>query len=348
MPTARRAQPTVLVAPDKLRGTLGAVDAASAISAVAPGTWWAADSCPLSDGGDGFVQVMGRPGGRLRAATVCGPLGQAVVAHWLLDGPLAVVESATASGLELAGGPAGNRPLEATSRGTGELVAAAVDSGARRVVVGVGGTATTDGGRGALEALEEAGGTGDVELVVACDVRTGFLEAAERFGPQKGAGPEALSVLGERLVQLAERYRRRYGVDVTTLAGAGAGGGLAGGLAAIGARLVPGFEVVADRVGLAVRLRAAALVIGAEGRLDASSWEGKVVGGLAGRSAVAGVPMVVLAGSADDEGRRGAATRGIEVVSLEDRYGEARARAQTAHCLADAAARILKERWPAP
>ncbi|HXW32772.1 MAG TPA: glycerate kinase [Acidimicrobiales bacterium] len=346
MPTARRAQPTVLVAPDKLRGTLGAVDAASAISAAAPGARWAADSCPLSDGGDGFVQVMGRPGGRLWAATVCGPLGQAVVAHWLLDGPLAVVESATASGLELAGGPAGNRPLEATSRGTGELVAAAVESGARRVVVGVGGTATTDGGLGALEALEEAGGTGDVELVVACDVRTGFLDAAERFGPQKGAGAEERSVLGERLVELAEWYRRRYGVDVTTLPGSGAGGGLVGGLAAIGARLVAGFEVVADRVDLAARLRVAALAIGAEGRLDASSWEGKVVGGLAGRSAAAGVPMVVLAGSADHEGLEGAATRGIEVVILEDRYGEARARRQTARCLADAAARVLKERGP--
>lgn len=340
------AQPKVLVAPDKLRGTLGALEAVAAMSSVAPGAGWEPDPCPLSDGGEGFVRVMGQSGGSRRASTVCGPLRDPVVAEWLLDGRLAVVESASASGLWLVGGAEGNRPLEATSRGTGELVAAAVAAGARQVVVGVGGTAITDGGLGAIEALEEVGGSGDAEVLVACDVRIGFLDAAERFGPQKGAGPQEVVVLGRRLVELAERYRRRYGVDVTTLAGAGAGGGLAGGLAAIGARLLPGFDVVARRVELERRIRGAALVMAAEGRLDASSWEGKVVGSLAELAFAAGVPLVVLVGSADDDGYDGAARRGIEVVSLEDRYGRARARAQTAQCLADAAARILKERSP--
>ena len=112
---------------------------------------------------------------------------------------VAVVESAAASGLPLAGGAEGNDPLRATTRGTGELVVAAAAAGARRVLLGVGGSATTDGGRGALEAIEEAGGLGEIEVVVACDVKTRFIEAAEEFGPQKGATPAQVVELGDRL-----------------------------------------------------------------------------------------------------------------------------------------------------
>lgn len=334
----------MLVAPDKLRGTLTAEQAARALGRGARRAGWAVDSCPLSDGGEGFAAVLSGLGGDEEATTVTGPLGRPVVARWRRAGPLAVVESSAASGLSLAGGAGGNRPLEATSRGTGELVASAVSAGVERVLLGVGGSAMTDGGLGALEAIEEAGGLGSTELVVACDVDAGFTEAAERFGPQKGADARQVTVLRHRLETLAEDYRRRYGVDVRLLAGAGAAGGLAGGLAALGARLVPGFELVADAVGLEHRMQRAHLVLCAEGRLDASSWGGKVVGGVTAMAGRTGRPVVVVAGSTDPPGRDGARARGVEVVDLEERYGLERALSKAARCLEDAAASVLDER----
>lgn len=350
MPSARSAEPQgaprLVVAPDKLRGTLRASEVAALLGPVATAAGWRPEPCPLSDGGEGFLEVLGQLGGAQRTATVTGPLGAPVTAPWRLSGRQAVVESALASGLELAGGPGANDPLRASSRGTGELVAAALAAGARRVLVGVGGSAMTDGGLGAVEALESAGGLGGADVVVACDVTVGFLEAAERFAPQKGAGPSQVAVLRRRLERLARRYRDRYGVDVAALAGAGAAGGLAGGLAALGARLVPGFAVVARAVGLEARLEGAALVLSAEGCLDASSWDGKVVGGVAEVAGRSAVPLVVLAGSATAEGRAGAARRAVEVVSLEERYGPERAWSEAAACLVDAATEVLDRRRP--
>ena len=281
MPAAVRGEPRVLVAPDKLRGTLSAAEAARIMGDAATAAGFQPDLVPLSDGGEGFLDALAVLGGEVRRSRVTGPLGAPTVAEWRLGDAAAVIESAQASGLALVGGSAGNDAVAATSRGTGELVVEALAAGARRVLVGVGGSATTDGGLGAVAAIEEAGGPGDAELVVACDVRIPFVEAAERFGPQKGASQREVALLRRRLEELAEEYRRRYGLDVAGRAGSGAAGGLAGGLAALGAHLVPGFEVVADAVGLASRLGPAALVLGAEGRLDASSWDGKVVDGLA-------------------------------------------------------------------
>lgn len=343
-PAEPRVAPRLGVAPDKLRGTMRARQAAALLGEVAAASGWRPALCPLSDGGEGFLEVMAVLGGAERTAVVTGPLGERIEVPWRLAGRVAVVESALASGLELAGGASGNDPLRATSRGTGELVVAALGAGARRVLVGVGGSAMTDGGIGAVEALEEAGGLGHAELVVACDVSAGFVGAAEGFAPQKGAGPAQVGMLRSRLERLADHYLRRYGVDVTVMAGAGAAGGLAGGLAALGARLVPGFALVAHTVGLESRLEAADLVVSAEGRLDASSWTGKVVGGVAGLAGRLGVPLVVFVGSATDEGMSGAARRGVEVVSLEERFGPARARTDAASCLAEAAAEVLGRR----
>jgi glycerate kinase len=270
---------------------------------------------------------------------VTGPLGEPVDARWRLDGTTAVIEMARASGLELAGGADGNDPVAASTAGTGELIVAALDAGATRVIVGVGGSASTDGGLAALRALHPLARLKGVELVVACDVRTGFVAAAEVFAPQKGATPAQVELLRRRLDRLAQVYLTEHGVDVTTLEGAGAAGGLAGGLAAAGARLVAGFDLVADEVDLYDHLEGADLVITAEGFLDAQSFEGKVVGGVAALAAAAGVPVVAIAGEVFD----GVGDR-IEAISLVDRFGEQRARSDTVACVREVAFEVLGSR----
>ncbi|MHB8682250.1 MAG: glycerate kinase [Acidimicrobiales bacterium] len=343
MPSRQRPEPLLLAAPDKFKGSLDATDAAGAVAEGAAAAGWAADRCPLSDGGEGFAEVLSCLGGERRTTTVTGPLGRPVEAIWRLAGDTAVIESATASGLELAGGAAGNDPLEATSRGTGELIAAAVAAGARRVLVGAGGSAMTDGGAGALDAVDAAGGIGTAELVVACDVSARFVEAAERFGPQKGAGPAEVAVLRRRLEDLVARYRQRAGRDVSTLPGSGAAGGLGGGLAVLGARLVAGFDLVAEAVGLDERLARAALVVTGEGRLDASSWTGKVVSGVCTRAARRGVAVLLVVGTVAEGGAEGAPRFGASVTALDERF-EARSSADPAACVTEAVRRFLDER----
>jgi len=346
----------VLAAPDALKGTAPAQDVAGAVAAAAGDAGWACDACPLSDGGEGFAEVVsvawerggadaggaseGPDFGRWIETTVTGPLGQPVVARWYLRRRQAVIESATASGLPLAGGAAGNDPVAATTRGTGELIATAVAAGARRILMGVGGSATTDGGLGAVQAIDEAGGLDGVDVIVACDVRTVFVDAARIFGPQKGASPDQIVVLRHRLEALAARYRAERGVDVSTLAGAGAAGGLAGGLAVLGARLVPGFDVVADAVSLADRLRRADLVVTGEGRLDASSWSGKVVGGVWALARRCAVPMLVVAGTVGPGGSR----PGLEILDLTARFGQERALAEPAFCVREVVGEALTRR----
>jgi glycerate kinase len=260
-----------------------------------------------------------------------------------MAGGVAVVESAAASGLPLAGGADGNDPVAATTRGTGELLVAAASAGARRVLVGVGGSATTDGGRGAIEAIEGAGGLAGTEVVVACDVETRFVQAAEIFGPQKGATPAQVVELTDRLAAYAGEIRARYGVDVTALPGGGAAGGLAGGLAALGARLVPGFGVVAEAVGLPGRIAGTDLVVTGEGRLDASSWSGKVVGGVVRAAQGAAVPVLVVAGAVGPGGLEGAGV-GVEVCSLTECFGEPRALSDPAGCVEEVVADALVKR----
>src|SRR5512142_113233 len=303
----------VLAAPDKFRGTLTARQAAAAIAAGAARAGWTASELPLADGGEGTLDALG---GGNRWATVTGPLGHPVEAEWRLeeDGT-AIVEAALACGLTLAGGAERNDPLAATSRGVGELVAAAIAEGAARIVVAVGGVASTDGGVGAVEAIPTPL---PVPLDVAYDVQTRFLDAADVFAPQKGATPEQVRILRERLA----------GLDVPDLPGSGAAGGLAGGLAAIGAQLLPGFDLVADRLGLDERLAGADLVVTGEGLLDATSFTGKVVGRVLERARAAGVEALVLAGSV-------APGSPIDAISLVARYGPERALAEPAECLTE-------------
>jgi glycerate 2-kinase len=326
--------PRVVAAPDSFRGSASAGEIALAVARAAAAAGWRCDRVPVSDGGEGFCEVIG---GRARPVRVRGPLGAGVNAEWRLldDGRVAVVETALASGLGLVGGSEGNDPVAADTAGTGELIADAVKAGARRVLIGMGGSATTDGGLGALDVLEPHSRLKGVELVVACDAPTRFVDAAASFAPQKGASAVQVELLTRRLTRLVQVYRERYGVDVSELAGAGAAGGLAGGLAAIGASLVPGFEVVADTVELAERIEGADLVVTGEGVLDEASFDpGKAVGGVVALAVELGVPVLVIAGDAVSE-------QPVAYQSLAERFGAERAVADVPACITELVADAL-------
>jgi glycerate kinase len=320
--------PRVIAAVDKFRGTATATEVADAIALGAADAGWTCDRAPMSDGGEGLLEVFG---GANRSTTVTGPLGHVVDAAWRLDGTQAVIESAEACGIVRAGGPEHNDPVNATTAGVGELLTAALDGGARHVIVGLGGSATTDGGLGALRAGPRPGRMKGVELVIACDVETWFTEAAATFGPQKGATPKQVELLTRRLATLMDAYRNDYGVDLAEVAGAGAAGGLAGGLVVLGGRIVRGIDAVADAVELDDRLEAADAVITGEGFLDGASFAGKVVGGIVERAEWANKPVAVVVGDADANGLTAASACDPApiVISLTADYGEAAARADT-------------------
>jgi glycerate kinase len=324
---------TAVVCPDKFRGTLTAAEAAAAMAAGARRAGFErVVELPLADGGEGTLDALvASLGGSRRRARVTGPLGDPVDAEWaMLPGGTAVIEMARASGLLLVDGR--NDPLRASTRGTGELVATALREGARRVILGVGGSATTDGGLAAVETLGWS--FGRVPVTVACDVATRFVDAARVYGPQKGATHAQVALLTRRLERLADQYEARTGVDVRELPGAGAAGGLAGGLAAIGATLEPGFDVVATAVGFEDAIEDAELVVTGEGKLDATSFTGKTAGGVLEWANDAGVEhLAVVAGQVTAEAREEAAVYpNVQVLALTDRVwqgGEAFARAAT-------------------
>ncbi len=324
----------VVVCPDKFKGTATAPDVAAACADALRRDGHDAVTIPMADGGDGTLDALGGPD---RTTLVTGPLGDPIEAPWRLKNRLAVIEMARASGLVLAGGAEGNDPLTATTFGTGELIAEAAVLGARRVIVGVGGSATTDGGLGAIRAMEPLARFRGVDLVVACDVRLPFVDAARVFGPQKGASAAQIELLNRRLERLADVYEEQYGVSVAQMPRSGAAGGLAGGLAAVGAELVEGFEVVADEVGLVEAIEGADLVVTGEGTLDVESFDGKVVGGVVELAQEFEVPVVVIAG-AIDEVEMPAGTR---AVSLSDDFGVERSMDDPLGCVRDVVVGLL-------
>jgi glycerate kinase len=327
----------VVVAFDKFRGSATAEELVEAVSAAARAAGWDALARPMADGGEGSLEVLG---GANKISTVTGPLGDPVRAGWRLDGRTAFVEMAAASGLVLVGGAEGNDPIAADTLGTGELISQAIELGARTVVVMLGGSATTDGGFSALRALPPVGRMKEIDLVVACDVETKFCEAAEVFGPQKGASPTQVKLLTRRLERLVQVYREQYGVDVSDVPGAGAAGGLAGGLLAIGARLERGFDVLAEEAELDRLLEGASLVITGEGFLDDQSFNGKVVGGVAEWAAAAGVPVLSIVGARDPSV---VAPDHVDVVSLSEVYGETASWERTVDLAAQVAAERLSD-----
>jgi glycerate kinase len=339
--------PILLAAPDKFRGTVTAHQVAASISRAATPFGWSVREIPLADGGEGLLDTLAGLGGTLETVEVEGPLGDPVEAVWRRFDDVAVIEMAQASGLALVGGAEGNDPLRATTRGTGQLMVAAaraLSGGTSRrptVVVGLGGSATTDGGRGALEVIEAAGGLGPVELIGACDVDVTFIEAAPRFGPQKGATPDQVVELEARLEALIGQYRASYGVDVRSIEGAGAAGGFGGAILALGGRLRSGYEVVSDLLGFRALLSESQLVVTGEGALDATSLLGKVVGSVLRDASEAGVPVLVIAGRASRETSREIEQSGARVVSLTERFGAERSMGDTASCIEEVVAEAV-------
>ena len=318
----------VLVAPDKFKGTLTAAQAAAAIAAGVAEVW--PDACctllPFADGGDGTVDAALAAGAALRVTTVSGPLGDPTPARWAVLGSTAIIEMAEASGLRLVS-PGPHSARHAHSHGVGELILAALDEGSGTIVVGIGGSATTDGGFGALRALgavfldgeghpvDDTAGlerverldlsrmdrrVADTRIVLCSDVTNPLLGehgAAAVFAPQKGADGDAVARLERGLTRFSDVVRRETGIDLATERFGGAGGGIAGGLMAVcGARPGNGVDVVADLVGLDRHLRDADLVVVGEGSMDAQSLMGKAPIGIARRAADLGVPAVAVVG----------------------------------------------------
>ncbi|HVM17436.1 MAG TPA: glycerate kinase [Gaiellaceae bacterium] len=302
----------VVAAPAPLKEVLSARDAAAALARGARGVGADVDEVPVADGGEDTAEVLFHAlGGDWRVASVPDPLGRPVEARWLLlpDGR-AVVESAQALGLALVA-PAERDPLRASSRGLGELIRAALDARPRELWIALGGSATVDGGAGLREVVDSL----PVPAVALVDVRSPLLGArgaARAFGPQKGADPDAVEELERRLAAMPEL---RPFADV---AGAGAAGGLGAALAALGAQVVQGAAAIAEAVGLRERVRAADVVVTGEGRVDATTLEGKAPAAVAAVAAEAGVRCVVFGG------RVAVRPPGVEVRELSGDRGRAR------------------------
>jgi glycerate kinase len=254
--------------------------------------------CPLADGGEGTLGVLQTAlGGHRVAVMATGPLGAPVRAEFVIseDGQTAVIESASASGLHLVA--ENTRDAEAaTSFGTGELLTAAVALGVKHILLGVGGSACTDGGAGALRAIRNGGGLGTVQLTVLCDVQTPFEQAARVFGPQKGADPLAVVRLNDRLAHLAEHLPQ----DPRGRPRTGAAGGLSGALwAAHHAELVSGIDTILDLVEFERLLGNVDAVITGEGRLDGQTTQGKALEGVTRRASIAGIPVWAVVGQSE-------------------------------------------------
>ncbi|MGH3530839.1 MAG: glycerate kinase family protein [Mycobacterium sp.] len=326
----------VLVAPDCYGDSLTAVQAAAAIAAgwnrARPGDQFTI--APQSDGGPGFVEVLAGRLGELRRLQVCGPLDDDVEAQWVLDteSATAYLECAQACGLaRLRSPPTPQTALSAHSRGVGQLIIAALRAGAARIVVGLGGSAGTDGGRGMVDELDGlvAGRLrlAPVELVAASDVEYPLLGpwgTARVFGPQKGADPATVAALEQRLAAWADELDAAAGRAVSAESGAGAAGGIGAALLALGGRCESGAAIIAEHTGLADDIAATDLVITGEGRFDDQSLHGKVVGALAAAARSRDVPVLVLAGQVglDEHALRAAGI--LAAYSVTDYAGSVR------------------------
>ncbi len=323
----------IVIAPQAFKGTLSAGQAADAMAEAARAAFPDADvvRCPVADGGDGTLDALVEAtGGAYHTVNTTGPLGGPVIARWgaLGGGETAVVETAQACGLALL--PSTVRdPLRATTYGVGAVIRAVLDADYRRIILGIGGSATNDGGAGLAASLgvrlfREDGGPiapcgeglldlaaidasgldarlGDAELVIATDVTNvlcGPSGAAATFGPQKGATPDDVATLDRALRRMADVARRDLGVDVSGIAGGGAAGGMGAGLVAfLGARIAWGADIVAEAVALDARLEGASLVITGEGRLDWQTAYHKAPAVVANRASARGIPVLGVGGS---------------------------------------------------
>lgn len=325
----------VLAAVDKFKGTATGAQVAAAVGSAC---WELGHDCievPVADGGEGTLEALG---GANRTSTVTGPLGRAVQAEWRLQRDVAVIEMARASGLALIGGADNNEAMAASTIGTGELIDQALGAGAKKIIVCLGGSATTDGGLGAVRAITAPHRMRGVQLLVACDVTTTFVDAAAVFAPQKGATPAQVRMLTGRLDRVAQMYHSEFGVDVTAIEGGGAAGGLAGGLAALGGKLVPGFDLVADELDLHDTAATVNLIVTGEGFLDAQSFAGKVVGKVQDIARSLNIPAGAVVGDADP-----AVGRRIPHRSLVALFGNDKAMNEPLWCIERAAMELISE-----
>ncbi len=334
----------VLIAPDSYKGTLTSVEVARAL-----GDGWRRARpedeirlAPLADGGEGTLVAIEAAGGwQRREAMVRDPLGRSICAPWLVrhDGTAAVVEMAAASGLSRVA-PDERDATRATSAGTGDLLRAALDAGIRRVVLGIGGSATTDGGAGLLAALGARVSADlatvdlarldprlpELHLSVACDVTNPLLGpdgAAAVYGPQKGASPEDVTRLDERLAHWADALEAATSRSERDTQGAGAAGGVGFGLLCLADRLCslelrPGIELVMEAAGFDAALAEADVVLTGEGRIDAQTAFGKTALGVARRALAAGVACIAIGGSVTPEGVDALAAVGARAVGASD------------------------------
>lgn len=328
----------VLAASDKFKGT---ATAAQVCAAIGHACWDLGIDCteiPMADGGEGTLLALGGPN---RSTKVTGPLGTHVVAEWRLHRGVAVIEMAAASGLTLAGGPDNNDVLNATTRGTGELINIALNEDAKKIIVCLGGSATTDGGLGAMKAISTPARLLAVDFLVACDVDTLFVDAARIFAPQKGATKSQVAMLTGRLERLAQTYASDFDIDISKIPGSGAAGGLAGALAALGATLMPGFDIVAEETGFDDAIKTADLIITGEGLLDDTSFDGKVVGSVLDYARETSTPVTALVGDVD-ENMESVIPTDLRVVNLSQKFGVEESIQRVLRCIEDAARELLQ------
>jgi glycerate 2-kinase len=327
----------ILLAPDSFKNSCTAREACCAIErgikSVNPKVKTL--SLPLSDGGEGYMEVLlSSLGGKRYSITVHDPLMRPVKADYAIvnSGKTAIIEMAAASGIQLLSEKELD-PCKTTTYGCGELILDAIQKGASRIIIGIGGSSTTDGGTGAAQALgihflditgeiipdgisgaylkkihsiDESGinpAVSDIEILVACDVEnpfTGKSGAARIYSPQKGANPEKVKLLEEGMIHLSGLIMQKKGINLEEIPGSGAAGGLGGGLLAfLGARLKPGVEIILQSVNFSKNLKKVDLVITGEGKIDSQTINGKVISGILKESQKAGVPVIALAGQLD-------------------------------------------------
>lgn len=286
-----------LIAIDSFKGCISSFEAAEAI---ASGLGPSVETCiiPVSDGGEGFCNIVTEAlGGQMISAVVHDPLGRFITAEYGLCGTTAVIESASASGLSLMREEERD-PMRASSFGTGEMIRDAVSKGATDIYIGLGGTGTNDGGIGMLRALEGID-LSDIHFKALCDVSATFCGpngASAVYGPQKGATPEQVKILDERLYALAGEYLSKSGRDVLTMPGSGAAGGMGGAVwAMLHGELVPGAEAILELLRFEEKLRDADLVITGEGRMDSQTFQGKLPYAVAKRTKMINDQIKVIA-----------------------------------------------------
>lgn len=320
----------ILVLADKFRGTITSAEFFSVVYDVLH-TTHDVKGHVVSDGGEGLLEAIG---GKMVYVDVHDALMRPIRAPYALqENGDAIIEMSRASGLTQIGGPSGNDPLAASTFGSGELIRAAIENGARHVIVGCGGSASTDGGIGALEALGQRIETPGLRLTALVDVSTKYVDAAVEFATQKGASPTQVKFLERRLFGASELLVKKFGRSPRDVPGTGAAGGLPGMIYSAGGEIVFGFDYMTELFNLASEVSECDIVITGEGRVDAESFNGKVVGSVISLARQCGKRTLVVCGQYTAEALSGLTSESVKIVSLVERFGEIQSFRETRRCI---------------